>query len=139
MRILARLIAALIFYPVSRALSLDSPILGTRNDQAGLGWHFVQNGSSGVIALESIVVSDTLAIFFNRATQDPLQIDGHSAWGALWNMDTNTASSLNLISDTFCASGGFLSNGTMVRPASHQHWVHKWLIRFSGQRRWKPA
>ncbi|KAF9444369.1 copper radical oxidase [Macrolepiota fuliginosa MF-IS2] len=84
-----------------------------------LGWHFIQNGTSGIIALESIVVSDTLAIFFDRATDDPLQIKNHSAWGALWNMETNTASPLDLVSDTFCASGGFLSNGTMVSVGGH--------------------
>lgn len=81
---------------------------------AGQGWHFVQNGTSGVIALEAMIVSDTLAVFFNSAVDDPLQIDGHPAWGALWNMETNTASPLRLVSDSFCASGSFLSNGTMV-------------------------
>lgn len=81
---------------------------------AGLGWHFVQNGTSGVIALESTIISDTLALFFDRGTDAPLQIDGHSAWGALWNLETNTASPLRLVSDTLCASGGFLSNGTLV-------------------------
>ncbi|KDR73335.1 hypothetical protein GALMADRAFT_142447 [Galerina marginata CBS 339.88] len=77
-------------------------------------WEFVQNGTTGVLALEAIVVSPTLAIFFNRASNDPLMINGHSAWGALWNFETNTASPLNLITDSFCGSGGFLSNGTMV-------------------------
>jgi hypothetical protein len=77
-------------------------------------WEFVQNGTSGVLALEAIVVSPTLAIFFDRATNDPLMIDGHTAWGALWNLETNRATALNLITDSFCASGGFLSNGTMV-------------------------
>jgi len=77
-------------------------------------WEFVQNGTSGVLALEAIVVSPTLAIFFDRATNDPLQIDGHPAWGALWNFQTNTARPLRLITDSFCASGAFLSNGTMV-------------------------
>jgi len=79
------------------------------------GWKFVQNGTSGVLALEAIIVSPTLAIFFDRATNDPLTINDHPAWGALWNLETNTATALDLISDTFCASGGFLSNGTMVR------------------------
>jgi len=80
----------------------------------GAGWEFVQNGTSGILALEAIVVSPTLAIFFDRASNDPLLIDGHSAWGALWNFQTNTASPLRTITDTFCGSGGFLSNGTMV-------------------------
>jgi len=77
-------------------------------------WEFVQNGTSGVLALEVMVVSPTLAIFFDKATNDPLQIDGHPAWGALWNFQTNTARPLRLITDSFCASGAFLSNGTMV-------------------------
>jgi len=78
------------------------------------GWQFVQNGTSGVLALETIVVSPTLAIFFDLVHDDPLQINGHSAWSALWNMETNTATPLDVKSDTFCASGSFLSNGTMV-------------------------
>jgi len=79
-----------------------------------LGWHFVQNGTSGIVALESIIVSDTLAIFFDNFTADPLQINDHPALGALWNLETNTASPLNVLSDTFCGSGAILSNGTMV-------------------------
>lgn len=81
---------------------------------AGNGWHFVQNGTTGIVALESIIVSDTLAIFFDRATNDPLQVDNHTAWGALWNLETNTASPLTPVIDSFCGSGGMLSNGTMV-------------------------
>ncbi|KAJ3572769.1 hypothetical protein NP233_g2878 [Leucocoprinus birnbaumii] len=77
-------------------------------------WNFVQNGTTGIVALESIIVSDTLAIFFDRAANDPLEDDGHAAWGALWNLDTNIASPLDPITDSFCASGSFLSNGTMV-------------------------
>ncbi|KAJ6615474.1 glyoxal oxidase precursor [Mycena sp. CBHHK59/15] len=41
-------------------------------------------------------------------------INGHSAWGGLWNLETNTVTALDVVSDTFCASGGLLSNGTMV-------------------------
>lgn len=80
-----------------------------------LGWHFVQNGTTGVLALEAMVVSPTLVIMFNRPGNDPLQVNGHPAWGALWNFETNTATAINVLTDTFCASGAFLSNGTMVR------------------------
>lgn len=84
---------------------------------AGNGWHFVQNGTTGIVALESIIVSDHLAVIFDRATNDPLQINNHTAWGALYNLETNTASPLNPVTDSFCASGGLLSNGTMVGPS----------------------
>ncbi|KAJ7100233.1 glyoxal oxidase N-terminus-domain-containing protein [Mycena belliarum] len=78
-------------------------------------WRFVEKGNSGIVGLESIVVSPTLAIFFDRATNDPLHTpDGKVAWGALWDMETNKATPLELISDSFCASGALLSNGTMV-------------------------
>ncbi|PFH46926.1 copper radical oxidase [Amanita thiersii Skay4041] len=92
---------------------LVSPALG-RPTANGLGWHFVQNGTSGVLALEAMVVSPTLAIIFDRPTNDPLTINGHPAWGALWNFETNTARAIDVVSDSFCASGSFLSNGTML-------------------------
>lgn len=78
------------------------------------GWHFVQNGTTGIIPIEAIVVSPTLAILFDRVQGDPLQINEHTAWGALWNFETNTATPLDVVSDTWCGSGGLLSNGTMV-------------------------
>lgn len=93
-------------------LSLGGSLTGGVNPNSG--WHFVQNGTSGILALEAIVVSPTLAIFFDRATNDPLEINGHPAWGALWNFETNTATALDVVSDSFCASGSILSNGTMV-------------------------
>jgi len=96
-----------------KLLSLSLGLAGVTT-VAGAGWEFVQNGTSGILALEAIVVSPTLSIFFDRASNDPLMIDGHAAWGALWNFQTNTATPLRLITDSFCASGGFLSNGTMV-------------------------
>ncbi|KAJ7476871.1 glyoxal oxidase precursor [Mycena galericulata] len=94
------------------ALGFFTRVVGTGVDP---GWQFVQNGTSGVLALEAIIVSPTLAVFFDFAgTGDPLMIDNHSAWGALWNLETNEVTALNVFSDTFCASGGLLSNGTMV-------------------------
>ncbi|KAJ7575631.1 glyoxal oxidase N-terminus-domain-containing protein [Mycena floridula] len=78
------------------------------------GWHFVQNGTTGILALEAMVISPTQAILFDRAANNPLMINNHSAWGALWDFTTNTASPLDVVSNSFCASGSFLSNGTMV-------------------------
>lgn len=77
-------------------------------------WTFTEVGNSGIVALESIIVSPTLALFFDRASDDPLQIDGHSAWGALFDLQTNEVTPLNVITNSFCASGALLSNGTMV-------------------------
>ncbi|EIW61172.1 glyoxal oxidase precursor [Trametes versicolor FP-101664 SS1] len=82
---------------------------------AAPGWLFdLKAERSGIVALESIVVSPTLVIFFDRASNDPLQINNHSAWGALWDLQTSTVKPLDVLSNSFCASGALLSNGTMA-------------------------
>ena len=89
------------------------------------GWTFnTKNETSGIVALESIVVSPTLALFFDRASDDPLQINGHSAWGALWNLETSNVTAINVVTNSFCAGGALLSNGTMVRCRTmHAGWL----------------
>lgn len=61
-------------------------------------WTIVQNGTTGITALEVILVSPTLILMMDRVLGDPLQIDGHQAWVELCNLETNT---LNAITDTF--------------------------------------
>ncbi|KAI0076968.1 hypothetical protein K474DRAFT_1182017 [Panus rudis PR-1116 ss-1] len=79
------------------------------------GWRFdLKQATSGIVALESIVVSPNLVLFFDRASNDPLQINGHSAWGALWNLQNSSVIPLDVLSNSFCASGALLSNGSMV-------------------------
>ncbi|KAL0953554.1 hypothetical protein HGRIS_004775 [Hohenbuehelia grisea] len=78
-------------------------------------WSFnLKNTTSGVIALEAIVVSPTLVVFLDRIGDDPLQVNNHSAWGALWDLETSTVRPLDVLTDSFCASGALLSNGSMV-------------------------
>ncbi|RPD67521.1 glyoxal oxidase precursor [Lentinus tigrinus ALCF2SS1-7] len=78
-------------------------------------WTFtLKNQSSGIVVIESAIVSPTLALFFDRASDDPLQINGHSAWGALWNLDTEDVTALDVVTNSWCAGGAFLSNGTMA-------------------------
>ena len=82
---------------------------------AAPGWRFdLKAERSGIVALEAIVVSPTLVVFFDRASDDPLQINNHSAWGALWNLESNNVTALDVITNSFCAGGAMLSNGTMV-------------------------
>ena len=80
------------------------------------GWEFnLKAQSSGIVALESVIVNPNLALWFDRPSNDPLQIDNHSAWGALFNLQTAEVTPINVITNSFCGSGAFLSNGTMVR------------------------
>ncbi|KAF5352187.1 hypothetical protein D9758_009232 [Tetrapyrgos nigripes] len=96
-------------------MSLLAPAIPwTIAQSEGIGWHFVQNGSTQLTALEAIVVSPTLLVVFDRVAGDPLQINGHQAWGAIWNTETNNVTAIDVVTDTFCATGGILSNGTML-------------------------
>ncbi|KAH9939374.1 glyoxal oxidase precursor [Epithele typhae] len=88
---------------------------------AAPGWTFdTKNQTSGIVALEAIVVSPTLALWFDRASLDPLQINGHSAWGALWNLETGNVTALDVVTNSFCAAGAMLSNGTMASIGGDQ-------------------
>ncbi|KAJ7622046.1 glyoxal oxidase N-terminus-domain-containing protein [Roridomyces roridus] len=78
-------------------------------------WTFVQQGNSGIVPLELITISPTLALMYDRPYANPLKLpNGESAWAGLWHFDTNTATPLEVKTNTFCAGGAFLSNGTLV-------------------------
>ncbi|KAF7337886.1 hypothetical protein MVEN_02011700 [Mycena venus] len=88
------------------------------NAQRTIQWTFVQNGTSGVIPVELITISPTLMLMYDRADGNPLLLpNGEQAWAALWNLETNTPTPLSSITDTFCAGGAFISNGTLVSVA----------------------
>ncbi|KAJ7185690.1 glyoxal oxidase precursor [Mycena filopes] len=92
--------------------------LGAAAAQRTIQWTFVQNGTSGVIPVELITISPTHMLLYDRADGNPLLLpDGTKAWAALWDLQTNTPTPLDTITDTFCAGGAFISNGTLVSVA----------------------
>ncbi|EGN94265.1 hypothetical protein SERLA73DRAFT_62449 [Serpula lacrymans var. lacrymans S7.3] len=42
------------------------------------------------------------------------QINGHPAWGAAWDINSHTATAMEVYTNTFCASGMHLPNGSYV-------------------------
>ncbi|KAJ7472062.1 glyoxal oxidase precursor [Mycena latifolia] len=93
-------------------------VLGVADAQRTTQWTFVQSGLSGVIPVELITISPTLMLMYDRADGNPLLLpNGEKAWAALWNLETNTPTPVSSITDTFCAGGAFISNGTLVSVA----------------------
>jgi hypothetical protein len=79
------------------------------------GWTLVQKGTTGVNAMQLAVVSATHALIMDKVEHNPLTIDsGHPAWGALFNLDTYAVTPLRVQSNSFCAGGAFLGNGTLA-------------------------
>lgn len=77
-------------------------------------WKLEQQGSTGVHAMQLAVISETHAIIIDKVEHNPLTVSGHPAWGALYNLDTHSVKPLNMQSNSFCAGGTFLSNGTLI-------------------------
>lgn len=73
-----------------------------------------------------MVVDDDEILMFDKAESNPLQINGHSyvplpirssnvssAFGAIYTISNQHVRPLNLVTNSFCAAGGWLGNGTM--------------------------
>ena len=78
------------------------------------GWTLTQAGSTGVNAMQLAIISDSHALIVDKVEHNPLEINGHPAWGALYNLRTHSVKPLSMQSNSFCASGSFLGNGTML-------------------------
>ena len=78
------------------------------------GWSLIKKGLTGVSAMQITVISPTHAMIFEKVEHNYASIGGHPAWGVLYNLNTDEISPFPLQSNSFCASGSFLSNGTLV-------------------------
>ncbi|KAJ8507234.1 hypothetical protein ONZ45_g10370 [Pleurotus djamor] len=107
-----------LFIPLLAALFVDAePVVATPFISGQ--WSIVQEGTSGVSAMQLAVVTETKAIIFDKVESNTLQINGHSAWTAEIDIPSRTVRPLNAITNTWCATGSFLSNGTFVHSAGN--------------------
>lgn len=74
----------------------------------------VQSGTTGVNAMQLAIVDDSTAIIIDKVEHNPISIDGHPAWATLFDLDSHALRPLTMKSNSFCAGGAFLSNGTLI-------------------------
>ena len=77
-------------------------------------WQLIQQGSTGVAAMQLAIISQSHAIIIDKVEHNPLTVDNHPAWGALFNLNTYAVKALHMKSNSFCAGGSFLGNGTLI-------------------------
>lgn len=77
-------------------------------------------GNSVVAAQQLFLGDDHQVYIIDKAENNPTQINGHAAWAAVYDLDTNTATPLEVITNTFCACGGLLGNGTWLNVGGNQ-------------------
>ncbi|KAF5372600.1 hypothetical protein D9758_005221 [Tetrapyrgos nigripes] len=112
-----KLSSTFLFRPLLISVLVGSIATVTQAQYASGQWSLVQDGHSGVSALELAVVSETTVMIFDKVEHNPLQTNGHVAWAAELNVVTRTVRPLNPTSNTWCGTGSFLSNGTMLSSA----------------------
>ncbi|KAJ7800826.1 glyoxal oxidase N-terminus-domain-containing protein [Mycena olivaceomarginata] len=100
------------------ALSSDgsSPsVLDPPSTFASGAWSLVQHGTSGVSSMQLAIVTETTAVIFDKVEHNPLMTeDGNPAWTAELNLNTHIVRPLHALSNTWCATGSFLGNGTLL-------------------------
>ncbi|KAG8713416.1 hypothetical protein FRC08_013278 [Ceratobasidium sp. 394] len=79
-------------------------------------WTLTQPGTSGVNAMQLTVVGQDTVMFIDKLEWNPLLDNrGQHALGAIYSLKSHTVRSLNgIMTNSFCAGGGWLSNGTVV-------------------------
>ncbi|KAH7093911.1 glyoxal oxidase N-terminus-domain-containing protein [Auriculariales sp. MPI-PUGE-AT-0066] len=64
--------------------------------------------------MQIILVSATQILIIDKVQHNPLMINGHTAWSSLYSLTSNAVRPVDVTTNSFCASGNFLSNGTMI-------------------------
>ncbi|CAE7126179.1 unnamed protein product [Rhizoctonia solani] len=78
-------------------------------------WTLSQPGTTGVGAMQIAVVSSDTVLIIDKIENNPLKdAEGKPAWASVYSLKSHTARPLKLVTNSFCAGGGWLSNGTMV-------------------------
>ncbi|KDR73602.1 hypothetical protein GALMADRAFT_71761 [Galerina marginata CBS 339.88] len=91
--------------------TIDALTIGNR---AASGWTLTQEGTTGVHAMQLVIISSTHALLIDKVEHNPVTIDGHPAWAALYNLENHSVKPLRMQSNSFCAGGTFLGNGTLI-------------------------
>ncbi|KAF4585156.1 hypothetical protein EYR40_001993 [Pleurotus pulmonarius] len=60
------------------------------------------------------VGNDEKVYILDKAEGNAAQVNGHPAWGAVWDMNTHTSTIMDVKTNVFCASGMHLPNGSYV-------------------------
>ncbi|KAJ7467804.1 glyoxal oxidase N-terminus-domain-containing protein [Mycena galericulata] len=102
-------------------LLYSSGVMGQLDARASVTgtWSLVQQGTTGVSGMQLAVTSETTAIIYDKVEHNPLTVNGHVAWAVELNINTQQVRALNPLSNSWCATGSFLGNGTLVNSGGN--------------------
>lgn len=71
-------------------------------------------GDSGVSAQQLFLGMPNQVFVVDKTENNPIEVAGHPAWATLYNTDTNEIKAMDIVTNTFCAGGSVLGNGTWL-------------------------
>ncbi|QRV89331.1 glyoxal oxidase [Ceratobasidium sp. AG-Ba] len=79
-------------------------------------WTFNSGGTTGVGAMQLAVLNSQTVIIIDKLEKNPLHDSSdRPVWAAVYTIASQALRPLKLITNSFCATGSWLSNGTRVR------------------------
>jgi len=72
----------------------------------------VEVGSTLVSAMMMFLGNDEKVYILDKTEGNNATIDGHPAWGSVWDINSHQAEVMEVLTNTFCASGMHLPNGS---------------------------
>ena len=71
-------------------------------------------GDAGVGAMLTVQATPNTVFIVDKAQHNVLQVGGHSAWATAYDLRTNTIRPMDVATNTFCAAGVILGDGTIL-------------------------
>ncbi|KAF9046801.1 copper radical oxidase [Hymenopellis radicata] len=88
--------------------------------QTGAIGQFEIIGNSGVSAQQLFLGTEDKIYIIDKVEGNPLQIGGHPAWAVEYSLESNTAKPLDIVTNSFCAGGNVMADGTWLNVGGNQ-------------------
>lgn len=102
---------------LAQSVTVDAPGQPVKTGQPG---QFEIVGDSLVSAQQIFLGRPDKVFIVDKVENNPAQIDGHPAWASEYTLSTNKARTMDAITNSFCAGGGVMSNGTWLNVGGNQ-------------------
>ncbi|KAG8934033.1 hypothetical protein FRC01_005494 [Tulasnella sp. 417] len=77
-------------------------------------------GNSGVSAQQLFLGTKNKVYIIDKVENNPLRVNGHAAWGSEYDLNDNTVRAMDVVTNTFCAGGALLGDGTWINVGGNQ-------------------
>jgi len=77
-------------------------------------------GESGVSAQQLFLGAPNKVYIVDKVENNPISVSGHPAWATEYDIETNTYRAMDIVTNTFCAGGNILGDGSWINVGGNQ-------------------